>query len=73
LRAGTESCVEEEAIGQRPRGVVNGRDGRRAGAGNVREGDGLDETAWALKIQTEIMQRLFPHEAREIEALSAEM
>jgi hypothetical protein len=40
---------------------------------NVREADGLDETSWALKIQSEIMQRLFSREAREIEALSAEI
>ena len=40
---------------------------------NVREADGLDETSWALKIQSEIMHRLFSREAREIEALSAEI
>jgi hypothetical protein len=40
---------------------------------NVREGDGLDETSWALKIQSEIMQRLFPREARQIAGLSAEI
>jgi hypothetical protein len=37
---------------------------------NVREGDGLEETSWALKIQSEIMQRLFSRQARQIEALS---
>jgi hypothetical protein len=40
---------------------------------NVRESDGLEETSWALKIQSEIMQRLFSRQAREIEALSAEI
>jgi hypothetical protein len=40
---------------------------------NEREADGLDETGWALRIQSEIMQRLFAREAREIEALSADV
>ena len=40
---------------------------------NVREGDGLEETSWALKIQSEIMQRLFSRQAREIATLSAEI
>ena len=40
---------------------------------NQREGDGLEETAWALKIQSEIMHRLFKREAQEIENLSAEI
>jgi hypothetical protein len=40
---------------------------------NVREGDGLEETSWALKIQSETMQRLFSRHAREIAALSAEI
>jgi hypothetical protein len=40
---------------------------------NQREGDGLEETAWALKIQFEIMHRLFKREAQEIENLSAEI
>jgi hypothetical protein len=40
---------------------------------NVREGDGLDETSWALKIQSEIMQRLFSRDANVIAALSTEV
>ena len=37
---------------------------------NVREGDGLEETSWALKIQSEIKQRLFSSQARESETKS---
>jgi hypothetical protein len=40
---------------------------------NVREGDGLDETSWGLKIQSEIMHRQFPREAQHIAALAAEI
>jgi hypothetical protein len=40
---------------------------------NDREADGLNETSWALKIQSEIMGRWFRKEALEIEALSREI
>ena len=41
---------------------------------NVRDGDGLSETAWGLKIQAEILADAgFSGEAQAIEALSKEM
>jgi hypothetical protein len=40
---------------------------------NVRDGDGLDETSWALKIQSEIMSGAFPTAARAVAALAAEI
>lgn len=41
---------------------------------NIRDGDGLEETAWGLRIQSEILaQASFYREAQTIEALSTEM